>query len=136
MVLVDGDGFSYLAVIERARAAGQGALVVPEISLTSTDCRLQSLWRRCCGVIVVFLVGERFDQWIWYYLRICPCSSGCSSLCFICSVANLGLGQIDEEREGSYKQDSMPRHHAREAAARMAKERGCALVLGLLHRHL
>jgi primosomal protein N' (replication factor Y) len=41
----------------------------------------------------------------------------------------VGIVIIDEEHEGSYKQDSAPRYHAREVAARIARERGCALVL-------
>ena len=45
-------------------------------------------------------------------------------------LANVGLIIIDEEHESSYKQDSSPRYHAREVAARMAQEWGCALVLG------
>lgn len=45
-------------------------------------------------------------------------------------LADPGLIIIDEEHEASYKQDSSPRYHAREVAARMAAERGCALVLG------
>jgi primosomal protein N' (replication factor Y) len=42
----------------------------------------------------------------------------------------VGLVIIDEEHEASYKQGSAPRYHAREVAARLARERGCALVLG------
>ena len=42
----------------------------------------------------------------------------------------MGLIIIDEEHEWTYKQESAPRYHAREVAARMAAERGCALVLG------
>ena len=45
-------------------------------------------------------------------------------------LADPGLIIIDEEHESSYKQDSSPRYHAREVAARMARDRGCALVLG------
>ena len=45
-------------------------------------------------------------------------------------LKNPGLIIIDEEHEASYKQDSLPRYHAREVAAYMARLRGCALVLG------
>lgn len=37
-------------------------------------------------------------------------------------LADPGLIIIDEEHEASYKQDSSPRYHAREVAARMAAE--------------
>ena len=45
-------------------------------------------------------------------------------------LANVGLYVIDEEHEGSYKQDSAPRYHAREVACWMARRSGAAVVLG------
>lgn len=42
---------------------------------------------------------------------------------------NLGLIIMDEEHDGSYKQDSTPRYHARDAALCRAKLSGCPLVL-------
>ena len=42
----------------------------------------------------------------------------------------MGLYVIDEEHEGSYKQDSAPRYHAREVACWMARRSGAAVVLG------
>ena len=137
VVLVDGVTGSgktevYLAAIERARAAGQGALVlVPEISLTAqTVGRFRSRFGEDVAVLHSRLsVGERFDQWDMLRREQAHVVVGARSALFA-PVANLGLIVIDEEHEGSYKQDSMPRYHAREVAARMAKERACALVLG------
>ena len=37
---------------------------------------------------------------------------------------------VDEEHEGSYKQDSSPRYHARDVAVVRAKIEGCVVVLG------
>ena len=44
--------------------------------------------------------------------------------------SNLGLILIDEEHEGAYKSETMPRYHAREVAAERARLSGASLVLG------
>lgn len=137
VVLVDGVTGSgktevYLAAIERALADGQGALVlVPEISLTAqTVGRFRSRFGEEVAVLHSRLsVGERFDQWDLVRAGRAHVVVGARSALFA-PLASLGLIIIDEEHEGSYKQDKSPRYHAREVAARMAAERGCALVLG------
>jgi primosomal protein N' (replication factor Y) len=43
---------------------------------------------------------------------------------------NLGLIIVDEEQEGSYKQDQSPRYHAREVARWRAQDLGAILLLG------
>ncbi|MBS6400550.1 MAG: primosomal protein N' [Atopobiaceae bacterium] len=137
VVLVDGVTGSgktevYLDAIERSLADGRGALVlVPEISLTAqTVGRFRSRF----GDDVVVLhsrlsAGERFDQWDLVRRGEAHVVVGARSALFA-PLADPGLIIIDEEHEGSYKQDKSPRYHAREVAARMARERGCALVLG------
>lgn len=137
VVLVDGITGSgktevYLAAIERCLAAGQSALVlVPEISLTAqTVGRFRSRFGEDVAVLHSRLsTGERFDQWDLARSGLAHVVVGARSALFA-PVHNLGLIVIDEEHEGSYKQDSAPRYHAREVAAYMARERGCALVLG------
>ncbi len=137
VVLVDGVTGSgktevYLDAIERALAAGQGALVlVPEISLTAqTVGRFRSRFGSEVAVLHSRLsVGERYDQWDLVRRGEAHVVVGARSALFA-PLANPGLIIIDEEHEGSYKQDSAPRYHAREVAAKMAAERGCALVLG------
>ena len=137
VVLVDGVTGSgktevYLDAIEHALAAGRGALVlVPEISLTAqTVGRFRSRFGDDVAVLHSRLsTGERFDQWDLVRQGEAHVVVGARSALFA-PLADPGLIIIDEEHEASYKQDKNPRYHAREVAARMARERGCALVLG------
>ena len=137
VVLVDGVTGSgktevYLAAIERVRAAGKGALVlVPEISLTAqTVGRFRSRFGDDVAILHSRLsVGERFDQWDMVRTGAAHVVVGARSALFA-PLTNVGLVIIDEEHEGSYKQDKSPRYHAREVAAQLARIRGCALVLG------
>ena len=137
VVLVDGVTGSgktevYLAAIERALDEGKGALVlVPEISLTAqTVGRFRSRFGDDVAVLHSRLsVGERFDQWDLVRRGEARVVVGARSALFA-PLHDVGLIVIDEEHEGSYKQGSAPRYHARELAARLARERGCALVLG------
>ncbi|MEE0028229.1 MAG: primosomal protein N', partial [Atopobiaceae bacterium] len=73
--------------------------------------------------------GERFDQWDLVRQRAARVVVGARSALFA-PLYDPGIIIIDEEHEGSYKQDKAPRYHAREVAAKLAQIRGCALVLG------
>ncbi len=137
VVLVDGVTGSgktevYLQAIEAALAAGQGAIVlVPEISLTAqTVGRFRSRFGDDVAILHSRLsTGERYDQWDLVRQGRVHVVVGARSALFA-PVANLGLVIVDEEHEGSYKQDSNPRYHAREVGARLAGTAGAALVLG------
>ena len=137
VVLIDGVTGSgktevYLSAIERALADGKGAIVlVPEISLTAqTVGRFRARFGDDVAVLHSRLsAGERFDQWDLARMGQARVVVGARSALFA-PVSDVGLIVIDEEHEFTYKQDKSPRYHAREVAARIAKERGCALVLG------
>ena len=137
VVVVDGVTGSgktevYLSAIEKALSEGKGALVlVPEISLTAqTVGRFRSRFGDDVAILHSRLsVGERYDQWDRVRLGRAHVVVGARSALFA-PLANVGLIIIDEEHEGTYKQESAPRYHAREVAGRMAQELGCALVLG------
>ncbi len=137
VVLVDGVTGSgktevYLDAIERVRAQGRDAIVlVPEISLTAqTVGRFRSRFGDDVAILHSRLsTGERFDQWDLLRSGAAHVVVGARSALFA-PLAHVGLVIIDEEHEGSYKQDQAPRYHAREVAAELARRRGAALVLG------
>ena len=137
VVLVDGVTGSgktevYLQAIERALAAGRTACVlVPEISLTpQTVGRFRGRFGDTVAVMHSRMSqGERYDQWDFIRSGEARVVVGARSALFT-PLANLGLIVIDEEHEGSYKQDSAPRYHARDVAVWMARRAGAAVVLG------
>ena len=137
VVVVDGVTGSgktevYIEAIEHALEAGQGAIVlVPEISLTpQTVGRFRSRFGDDVAILHSRLsVGERYDQWDMVRQGLAHVVVGARSALFA-PLHDVGLIVVDEEHEGSYKQGSSPRYHAREAACELARLRGCALVLG------
>ncbi|HIW75391.1 MULTISPECIES: replication restart helicase PriA [Gordonibacter] len=137
VVLVDGVTGSgktevYLQAIEATLAAGRTACVlVPEISLTpQTVGRFRGRFGDTVAVMHSRMSqGERFDQWDFIRSGQARVVVGARSALFT-PLANLGLIVIDEEHEGSYKQDSAPRYHARDVAVWMARRAGAAVVLG------
>lgn len=137
VVLVDGVTGSgktevYLQAIEETLAAGRTACVlVPEISLTpQTVARFRGRFGDLVAVMHSRMSqGERYDQWDFIRSGAARVVVGARSALFT-PFSNLGLIVIDEEHEGSYKQDSAPRYHARDVAVWMARRAGAAVVLG------
>ena len=137
VILLDGVTGSgktevYLRAIEEVRAAGGSACVlVPEISLTpQTVGRFRSRFGDDVAVLHSRLAaGERYDQWDLVREGAAHIVVGARSALFA-PLTDLRLIVIDEEHEGSYKQGSAPRYHARDVAAHLAALTGAALVLG------
>ena len=137
VVLVDGVTGSgktevYLRAIEQVIAAGRTACVlVPEIALTpQTVARFRGRFGDKVAVMHSRMSdGERYDQWDFVRSGEARVVVGARSALFT-PLRNLGLIVIDEEHEGSYKQDSAPRYHARDVAIWMARRAGAAVVLG------
>lgn len=137
VVLVDGVTGSgktevYLQAIEQVLARGKTACVlVPEISLTpQTVARFRGRFGDQVAVMHSRMsAGERYDQWDFVRSGEARVVVGARSALFT-PLRNLGLIVIDEEHEGSYKQDSAPRYHARDVAIWMARRAGAAVVLG------
>ena len=122
----------YLRVIERALQSGHSSLfIVPEISLTP---QLIERFTARFGDQVAILHSqlterERTDQW-WSVVdgrkRVLI---GARSALF-CPVPNLKFIVVDEEHEGSFKQDESLRYHARDAAIMRARLENCTVLLG------
>jgi primosomal protein N' (replication factor Y) len=121
----------YLRAIEEVVKQGKEALVlVPEISLTPqtierfrgrcrdvavmhshlSDAERGAHWRRIAGGQVQAVVGARSAVFA-------PCRK-------------LGLVIIDEEHEGTFKQESTPRYHARDVAVMRAKLENIPIIMG------
>lgn len=122
----------YLRAIAAVLKEGQSACVlVPEISLTpQTVARFRARFGDTVAVMHSRMsAGERYDQWDFIRSGKARVVVGARSALFT-PQKNCGLYVIDEEHEGTYKQDSAPRYHAREVAVWMARRSGAAVVLG------
>jgi primosomal protein N' (replication factor Y) len=122
----------YLQALARTLEQGRaGVVLVPEISLTpQTVSRFRARF------------GDRIGV---YHSRLTPLDKlrlsrdiesgrvdvviGARSALFA-PFKRLGLIVVDEEHESSYKQESVPRYHARDVALVRARRAGAATVLG------
>jgi primosomal protein N' (replication factor Y) len=122
----------YLAAMRRTLDAGRTAiLLVPEIGLTPA---MAAQLHHAFGAEVALLHSaltpeERGEQWHRIRRGEARVVVGTRSAIFA-PVAKLGLVVVDEEHDSSYKQESMPRYHARDVAVMRAKLAGAAVVLG------
>ena len=137
VVVVDGVTGSgktelYLRAIEKTLAEGRTACVlVPEISLPpQTVGRFRGRFGDMVAVMHSRMSqGERYDQWDFIKSGAARVVVGARSALFT-PLSNIGLIVIDEEHEGSYKQDSAPRYDARDVARWMVARSGGVLVMG------
>ncbi len=122
----------YLRLAQDVRDRGRGVLLlVPEIALTPA---VAALFRATFGARVAIQHsalsdGERHDQWQRIRRGEVDVVVGTRSAVFA-PVANLGLVIVDEEHDGSYKQESVPRYHGRDVAVVRASHAGALAVLG------
>jgi primosomal protein N' (replication factor Y) (superfamily II helicase) len=119
---------SVAAALEREMSA---IVLVPEIALTpQTAGRFVERFGEQVAVMHSRLSQrERYDEW-WRMrrgeARVCV---GPRSAVFA-PFDDLGLIIVDEEHDGSYKQEGDPRYDARSVAERRAAEEGALLVAG------
>jgi len=73
--------------------------------------------------------GERYDEWKRAKSGEARVVIGTRSAVFA-PLRDLGLIILDEEQEGSYKSENVPRYHARDVAKYRAGQSGALLVLG------
>lgn len=122
----------YLRAVAEALARGRQALyVVPEITLTAQVVgQLRSRFGSKVAVMHSALPdGERLRHWRRIRNGEAPVVIGARSAIFA-PLDNLGLVVVDEEHDGSYKQDTAPRYHLRDLAEFRAREENSVLILG------
>ncbi|HYR42245.1 MAG TPA: primosomal protein N' [Terriglobia bacterium] len=122
----------YMRAVEHFLAAGRTSLVlVPEIGLTPqlTDCFAERFPAQTAILHSSLTRRQRIDEWLRIYRGEVPIVIGTRSAVFA-PLPNLGLIVVDEEHETSYKQEEVPRYHARDTAVMRAKLAGAAVVLG------
>lgn len=122
----------FLCAIEEELKAGRNAIVlVPEISLTpQTVARFRGRFGDTVAVLHSRMSqGERFDQWDLIHSGEIRVVVGARSALFA-PLANVGMIIIDEEHEGSYKQDQAPRYVTRDVAEWLVRRNGATLILG------
>lgn len=109
----------------------QVLVLVPEIALTGQIVR--RFIRRFGNDVVVMhsqlSKGERRNNWLRMANGESHICIGARSAVFT-ALRELGLVIIDEEHDGSYKQDESPRYHAVDVARKRASYYGCPVILG------
>jgi primosomal protein N' (replication factor Y) len=122
----------YLQAIERALNDDKEAIVlVPEISLTP---QMTNRFKERFGTLVAVLhsglsAGEKYDEWRKIKRGEVKVVVGARSAVFA-PFTRLGLIILDEEHEGTYKQDDSPRYHARDVAIWRSEFHHCPVILG------
>jgi len=121
----------YLQVLDQVVKSGrQGIVLVPEISLTpQTTRRFRERFDRVAVLHSHLTDAERHDQWRSILRGEADVVVGARSAVFA-PVPKLGLIVLDEEHESSFKQQNVPRYHARDVAVQRAAETGALVLFG------
>jgi primosomal protein N' (replication factor Y) (superfamily II helicase) len=122
----------YIRCIQRILEMGKTAIMmVPEISLTPQTVER---FRQRFGERVAILHSglsqtDRYLEWKKIHDGKVSIAVGARSAVFA-PFKNLGMIVIDEEHDGSYKQDSNPRYHARDTAVMRARSLNAVVLMG------
>ena len=122
----------YLRLAAEVRRRGRGVLLlVPEIALTPA---VALIFRQTFGERVAIQHsglsdGERHDQWHRIRRGDVDMVVGTRSAVFA-PLGAIGLVIVDEEHDGSYKQEETPRYNGRDVAVMRARQAGALVVLG------
>lgn len=123
----------YLRAIEGLTDGGhkKGVIVlVPEIALTpQTVARFLGRFEGVAVLHSGLTAAQRHEQWRRIYQGDAHIVVGARSAIFA-PLKNVGLIIVDEEHEHSYKQDQLPRYHARDVAIKRAHLLNVPVVLG------
>ncbi len=122
----------YLHAVRHALKQGRSCLILaPEIALSTN---LIKRFQLRFGQQVVLLhsgldAQERMEGWLRLRTGKAQVVIGARSAVFA-PLERLGLVVVDEEHDGSYKQEDAPRYHARDAAIIRARHYGALVLLG------
>ena len=127
-----GKTLVYIRLLQEVVAAGKtGMILVPEIALTP---QMMEKFSAYFGDKVAMLhsslrLSERYDQWKRIRRGEVQVVLGTRSAVFA-PLPNLGMVILDEEQEGSYQSENLPRYHARDVAKFLCTEHNAVLLLG------
>jgi primosomal protein N' (replication factor Y) len=122
----------YLRLAREVADAGRGVIVlVPEIALTPAVAgSFRAVFAERVAIQHSGLSdGERHDQWHRIRRGEIDVVVGTRSAVFA-PVRRLGLIVVDEEHDGSYKQEESPRYNGRDVAVMRARTGGALALLG------
>ena len=132
---ITGSGKTEVYFDAMAKVLAQGRQVLfllPEINLTPQ--LLKRVENRFADVPTAVLhsqmaAGRRTQDYLRAMLGQAKLVIG-TRLAVFTPLPNVGLIVVDEEHDGSFKQDNELRYHARDLAVWRAKQSGCPVVLG------
>jgi primosomal protein N' (replication factor Y) len=121
----------YIKAIETVLQKGKSAIVLlPEIALTAqTVQRFNDRFKKIAVMHSGLSAAQRNAQWQKIKAGEADVVIGARSAVFA-PLLNLGLIVVDEEHEPSYKQDTVPRYHGRDAAIKRAQLAAAHCILG------
>jgi primosomal protein N' (replication factor Y) len=121
----------YIRAIQKVVEFGRQAIVlVPEISLTpQTRQRFRARFDRVAVLHSHLSAAQRAWHWRQIAAGHVQVVIGARSAIFA-PTPRLGLIVLDEEHDGSFKQDKAPRYHARDVADWRAANENVPLILG------
>ena len=132
---ITGSGKTEVYFDAMAKVLAQGRQVLfllPEINLTPQ--LLKRVENRFADVPTAVLhsqmaAGKRTQDYLRAMLRQAKLVIG-TRLAVFTPLPDVGLIVVDEEHDGSFKQDNELRYHARDLAVWRAKQSGCPIILG------
>jgi len=122
----------YIQLAQKMLATGKQVLIlIPEIGLTTQFVERFRQQLTACTVVLNSAIsdGERKQSWLLARDGLADIVIGTRSAVFT-PLKQLGLIIIDEEHDGSYKQQDGLRYHARNVALIRAKQANIPIVLG------
>ncbi|NTU58231.1 MAG: primosomal protein N' [Chlorobiaceae bacterium] len=127
-----GKTLVYIELLREVLAMGKTAIVlVPEIALTpQTAARFRHYFHDDIQIMHSAMSNhEKYDAWQRLRQGKARIALGARSTIFA-PLENVGAIIVDEEHDAAYKQDRMPRYHARDTAVMRAKFENAVCVLG------